>query len=137
MHQHHSFVLTAVTVTTDRTITSLLDMGTTCLLLKPSARPPTYNKQVVFLDMKRDIFIYPTTLNEIKNHIHVYAYIAVYIYILAYISTQIATVESRSVPRKRTQLINAPLTMEAVLSGAPPVVHNTTAKPLLRVYSIR
>lgn len=104
---------------------------------KALCKTPYLQQTGGFLDMKRDIFIYPTTLNEIKNHIHVYAYIAVYIYIQAYISTQIATVESRSVPRKRTQLINAPLTMEAVLSGAPPVVHNTTAKPLLRVYSIR
>lgn len=72
-----------------------------------------------------------------KNYIHVYAYISVYMYTPAYISAQIGTVESRSALRKRTQLINAPLTMEAVLSGAPPVAHNTTAKPLLRVYSIR
>lgn len=72
-----------------------------------------------------------------KSYACMCIYFSVYIYTLAYISTQIATVESRSVPRKRTQLINAPLTMEAVLSGAPPAVHNTTAKPLLRVYSIR
>lgn len=137
MHQHHSFFLTAVTVTTDHTIASLFKPGNHMLAPKAHSKTPYLQQTGGFLDMKRDISIYPTTLSEIKNHIHAYAYIAVYIYILSYISAQIATVESRSVPRKRTQLINAPLTMEAVLSGAPPVVHNTTAKPLLRVYSIR
>lgn len=137
MHQHHSFFLTAVTVTTDPTIASPLDLGTTCLLLKPLRDPlPTTNRW--FFGYEAGYFYISNHIKRNKkNHIHVYAYIAVYIYTLAYISTQIATVESRSVPRKRTQLINAPLTMEAVLSGEPPAVHNTTAKPLLRVYSIR
>lgn len=50
------------------------------LTLKALSKTPYLQQTGGFLDMKRDIFIYPTTLNEIKNHIHVYAYIAVYIY---------------------------------------------------------